>query len=441
MQVSVENTGPLERKIRVEVPEEKIASEVQNRLQSLSRTTRIQGFRPGKAPLKVVEKRFGSKVRKEVIGEVVQSSFYEALAKEKLRPANRPAIDPMDEDSGNGLVYTATFEIYPEVNLSSVEDLDIEKPVCAVTDEDVDKMVEVIRKQQRTFKPADRKSKKGDFLTIDFKGTIDGKEFEGGEGKDFKVELGSGRLIAGFEEGLVGFKTGDEVTLALDFPEDYHKRELTGKPVKFTVNIKEVSKAELPELNDALYASMGVKEGGLEAFKSEVRRNMEREVEQTLQNRSKNVVLDALYAANKIELPNSLIKNEAQRLQQQYHTQMQMRGIDIDQHHHDESEAETFQAQAEKNVALQIMIADIVKNQQIKVEPSRIRTLIENVAQSYDDPNEVINWYYSDRNRLVEVEAIALEDEVVKWIQSQARVTEKQFSFDELMNKGQTENT
>ena len=440
MQVSVENTGPLERKLRVEVPEEKIASEVQNRLQSISRTTRIQGFRPGKAPLKVVEKRFGSKVRKEVIGEVVQSSFYEALAREKLRPASQPAIDPMDE-TGNGLVYTATFEIYPEVNLSSVEELDIEKPVCTVTDEDVDKMIEIIRKQQRTFKPVDRKSRKGDFLTIDFKGMIDDKEFEGGEGRDFRLELGSGRLIVGFEEGLIGFRAGDEVTLDLNFPDDYHKRELKGKPVKFTVNIKEVSEAELPELNDGLFASMGVKEGGLEAFKSEVRRNMEREVEQTLLNRSKNVVLDALYAANKIELPGSLIKNEAQRLQQQYHTQMQMRGVDIDEHQHDESEAEAFLAQAEKNVALQLMIADIVKSQQIKVEPSQIRSIIEKVAQSYDDPNEVINWYYSDRNRLVEVEAIALEDEVVKWIQSQAGVTEKQFSFDELMNKGQTENT
>lgn len=441
MQVSVENTGPLERKIRVEVPEEKIASEVQNRLQSISRTTRIQGFRPGKAPLKVVAKRFGSKVRKEVIGEVVQSSFYEALAREKLRPASQPAIDPMDDETGNGLVYTATFEIYPEVKLSSVEDLDIEKPVCTVTGEDVDKMIEIIRKQQQTYKPVDRKSRKGDFITIDFKGMIDDKDFEGGEGRDFKLELGSGRLIAGFEEGLTGYRTGDEVTLDLDFPEDYHKRELSGKPVKFTVNIKEVSEAELPELDDGLFASMGVKEGGLEAFKSEVRRNMEREVEQTLLNRAKNAVLDALYAANKIELPNSLIRNEAQRLQQQYHTQMQMRGIDIDKQQQDESGTEAFRAQAEKNVALQLIIADIVKSQQIKVEPSQVRSIIENVAQSYDDPNEVINWYYSDRNRLVEVEAIALEDEVVKWLQTRARVTEKKFSFDELMNKGQTEST
>lgn len=441
MQVSVENTGPLERKLRVEVPEEKIASEVQNRLQSLSRTTRIQGFRPGKAPLKVVEKRFGSKVRKEVIGEVVQSSFYEALAKENLRPASRPAIDPMDDDTGNGIVYTATFEIYPEVKLSSVEDLEIEKPVCVVTDKDIENMIDVIRKQQRTFKTVNRKSKKGDFLTIDFNGMVDDKEFEGGEGKDFKVELGAGRLIAGFEEGLVGFKTGDEVSLDLKFPKDYHKGELAGKPVKFTVNVKEVSEAELPEINDEFIARMGVKEGGLDAFKSEVRRNMEREVEQTLLNRTKNIVLDALYAANKIEVPNSLITTEAERLQKQYHVQMQMRGIDIDKHQHGETEAETFREQAEKNVALQLMVADIVKSQQIKIEASRVREIIENMAQSYEDPNSVINWYYSDRNRLVEVEAIALEDEVVKWIQSQAKVTEKQFSFDELMNKGQTEST
>jgi trigger factor len=441
MQVSVENTGPLERKIRVEVPEEKIASEVHSRLQSISRTTRIQGFRPGKAPLKVVAKRYGSKVRQEVIGEVVQSSFYEALAKEKLRPASRPAIDPMDDETGNGLVYTATFEIYPEINLSPVEDLKVEIPICKITGTEVDKMIEVIRKQQRTFKPVNRKSKKGDFLTIDFKGTIDDKEFDGGEGKDFKVEAGSGRLIAGFEEGLIGLCAGKDVTLDLNFPKDYHKPGLAGKPVKFMITVKDVSEAVLPELNDALFAKMGVTEGGLEAFRAEVQRNMEREVEQTLLNRSKTVVLDALYAANKIELPNALINNEAQRLQEQYHANMQMRGIDITQHSHDAADAEAIHTQAEKNVALQLIVADIVKNQQIKVEPSQIRKMIETVAQSYEDPNEIINWYYNDRKRLVEVEAIALEDEVVKWVQSQAKVTEKQFSFDDLMNKGQTEST
>jgi trigger factor len=439
MQVSVENTGPLERKIRVEVPEEKIASEVQNRLQSISRTTRIQGFRPGKAPLKVVEKRFGSKIRQEVIGEVVQSSFYEVLAKEKLRPASQPTIDPMDDNLGAGLVYTATFEIYPEITLSSVEDLEITIPLCEITNADVDKMIEVIRKQQQTYMPVKRKAKKGDFLTIDFKGTIQGKEFDGGEGKDYRIELGSKRLIAGFEEGLTNSRAGDEIILELNFPKDYHKPEFSGKPVKFIVSVKEVCKAVLPEINNELFASMGVKEGGLQVFMDEVRRNMEREVEQTIASRSKNVVLDALYTANKIELPKSLIKNEAKRLQEQYQASMKMRGIAVKQHSNEVTETEVFQTQAEKNVAMQLIVAEIIKSQQLKVEQSQIRHMIENVAQSYEDPNEVINWYYSDRNRLVEVEAIALEDEVIKWIKSRAKVTEKHFSFDDLMNKGQTE--
>ena len=439
MQVSVESTGPLERKLRVEIPEERIANEVQNRLQSLSKTTKIQGFRPGKVPFKIVEKRFGSRVRQEVIGEVVQSSFYEALAKEKLQPASRPTIDPMNAEQGQGLKYTATFEVYPEVNPAPVEKLKIEKPVCQISNNDVENMIEIIRKQHRTLQAVDRKAKEGDFLTIDFKGTIEGEVFEGGEASDFKIELGSKRLIAGFEDGLVGAKPGDQINLDLEFPGEYHKAELSGKPVKFEVSVKAVNEPVLPELNDEFFASMKIKEGGLEAFKSEVRRNMEREADQAIMNQSKSAVMDALYAANKIELPQGVIKNEAQRLNQQFHTTLQMRGIDMGHHHNEEEENKAFTGQAEKNVTLQLVIRDIVKKEQIKAEPAQVRKMIENVAQGYEDPNEVINWYYSDPNRLAEVEALALENEVVKWILGKAKLTEKQLSFDDLMNKGQTE--
>jgi trigger factor len=439
MQVSVENTGPLERKVRVEVPEDKIASAVQSRLQSISRTSKIQGFRPGKAPIKVVEKHYGSRVRQEVIGEVVQSSFYEALVQEKLRPASRPTIDPMDAEQGQGLKYTATFEIYPEIRLSPVEELKVEKPVCQVTDKDVEKMIEIIRKQQRTLQPVERAAQKGDVLIIDFEGSMDGKTFEGGTGQDFRIELGSGRLIAGFEEGLTGRKAGEAVTLDLTFPAEYPKEDLAGKPVKFAVTVKTVNEPVLPELNDALFASMGVKEGGLEAFRAEIRRNMEREVEQAVLARSKNKVLDALFAANKIEVPKSLIKQEAQRLNEQFHMGLQMRGINVDHHHDEEAETAAFTAQAEKKVTLQLIIADIVRTRQIRVEPARVRQMIETVAQGYEDPAEVVKWYYADQQRLAEVEALALEDEVVAWILSQAEVTEKEMTFDDLMNKGQTE--
>ena len=439
MQVSVETTGPLERKIRVEVPEEKIATEIQNRLQSLSRTTRIQGFRPGKAPLKVVQQHYGSRVRQEVIGEVMQSSFYEALAREKLRPASRPTIDPMDAAPGKGVVYTATFEIYPEVNLAKVEDLQIEKPVCTVTPADIEKMLGVIRKQQRKLQPIDRAARDGDVLEVDFKGLIDGQGFDGGEASNFKLELGSKHMLAGFEEGLIGAKAGEERTLKLNFPETYYKPELAGTPVTFAVKIKIVHEQVLPELDNKLFASMGVKEGGVEAFRAEVRRNMEHEIEQALLKRSKNNVLEALYAANRLELPKSLLSHEAARLSEQFHAGLKMRGMDAHHHHDEAAEVAQFNDHAEKKVTLQLLITDIVKRQNIRVEPAKVRKIIESVAHSYEHPQEVINWYYGDKERLAEVEMLVLEDEVVNWIMARAQVHEKQFAFDDLMNKVQTE--
>ena len=439
MQVFVEATGSLERKIRIEVPEEKIAAEIQNRLQSISRTSKIQGFRPGKAPFKVVQQHYGSRVRQEVIGEVMQSSFYEALAQEKLRPASRPSINPMDAGQGQGLVYTATFEIYPEVKLAPIVDMVVEKPVCTITDDDVAKMIGVIRKQQRKLQPAGRAAREGDVLDVDFKGQVDGKNFEGGEAQDFKIELGSKRFIAGFEEGLSGSTTGEKRTLKLTFPDAYYKAELAGKPVTFEVTIKAVHEPVLPELDDALFASMGVKTGGLEAFRAEVRHNMEREAEQALLGRSKNNVLETLYAANRLELPASLISQEAARLNEQFHAGMKMRGVDVHHHHDEAAETAAFNAQAEKKVTLQLLIADIVRTDNIRVEPAQVRKMIENIAQSYERPQEVITWYYSDKHHLAEVELLALEDAVVAWVLSRAQAREKNFSFDDLMNKVQTE--
>ncbi|MGH8119468.1 MAG: trigger factor [Gammaproteobacteria bacterium] len=440
MQVSVENTGPLERKIRVEVPEEKIAAEIKNRLQSLSRTSKIQGFRPGKAPFKVVQQYYGSRVRQEVIGEVMQSSFYEALAQEQLRPASRPSIDPMDEGQGKGLVYTATFEIYPDVNVGRIEDLTIEKPVCAITAEDVEKMIEVIRRQHRKLEPVAREAREGDVLEVDFTGQIDGHGFEGGDARNFKIELGSKRFIAGFEEGLIGAREGEERTLKLNFPETYYKPELAGKPVTFATRIKTVHAQVMPGLDEEFFANMGVKEGGLEAFRAEVRRNMEREADQALLARSKSNVLEALYNANRLELPKSLIHQEAVRLNEQFHAGLKMRGVDAHHHHDEAAEAAAFNAQAEKKVTLQLLIADIVRRNNIRVETAKVRQMVENVAQSYEHPQEVINWYYSDKGRLAEVEMLALEDEVVNWVLSRTQVMERQFAFDDLMNKVQTEN-
>jgi trigger factor len=436
MQISVENTGSLERKMHVEVPEEKIEGEVHNRLQSLSRTTKISGFRPGKAPLKVVQKHYGPKVRQEVIGEMVQSSFFEAITQEKLRPAGQPIIDPLKSELGQGLSYTATFEIFPEINLIPAEDLKIEKPVCPITDEDVEKMIDVLCQQRRILKKIDRIAKKEDVLIVDFEGTVEGEVFEGGEATDFRIELGSKRLIPGFEEGLLKSKSGDEVTLDLQFPDEYHQQSLAGKPVKFVVKVKEVNEQKLPELNEELFASLGVNEGGLDAFKAEVRSNMEREAENTVMNQSKIAVLNKLYEANKFELPNVLVTAESKRLQQQFNETLLAQGMkkeDIPN-----GDTSDFNEQASKRIAFQMIVADIAKANEIKADPTKVRQIIEKSAQSYEDQSEVINWYYSDQNRLAEIEAIALEDEVVKWVLDRAQVNEQELTFDALMNKGQT---
>lgn len=437
MQVSVENLGPLQRRLRIEVPEERIASEVQNRLKSLSRTTRIDGFRPGKVPFKLLQQRFGQQVRAEVIGETVQHSFYEAVTQEQLRPAGTPAIEPLETAAGSGLTYTATFEVYPEVELAAVDQLQLERPVCDIGEADIDRMIEVLRKQQRQLQPVERPLAADDMAVVDFTGRVDGEVFEGGKAEDFQVEIGAHRLIPGFEEGLIGAAPGETRTLKLSFPDDYHRADLAGRPVEFEVTIKEVREPKLPELDAAFFESFGVKEGGEEAFRSEVRRNMEREAEQSIRGRLKQVVMDALHKAHEVELPGALVETEQQRLLEQAKAQLQQYGASQSQL--EGMSADTYAEQARKRVSLQLIISELIKAHEIKIEPQEVRALIEKTAAGYEEPEAVVNWYYADRSRLAEAEALVLEDKLVDWIVSQAKVTDKPLTFDALMNKGQTE--
>jgi len=315
MQVSVESTGPLERRLKVEVPEEKIATEVQNRLQSMTKTTRIKGFRQGKVPLKVIQKQYGSKVRQEVVGEVMQNSLYEAITQEKLRPATRPELEDFDAEQTEGLVFTAKIEVLPEITISPVEELKIEKPVCKISDDDIDKMIEIVRKQHRKPEAVDRAAAEKDSVVIDFIGRIDGEAFEGGTAKDFSLELGAKRFIEGFEDGLIGAKAGDNRVLKLKFLEEYANKALAGKDTEFKVDVKIVNEFALPELDNELFATLGVTEGGLEAFRAEVRKNMERESEQATLTKVKESVMEKLYQANKMDLPASLVANEVASLQ------------------------------------------------------------------------------------------------------------------------------
>ncbi len=437
MQVSVESTGPLEKRLKVEVPEEKIATEVQNRLQSMTKTTRIKGFRQGKVPLKVIQKQYGTRVRQEVIGEVMQSSLYEAITQENLQPATRPELEDFDAEQTEGLVFTAKIEVLPEITISPVEELKIEKPVCNVSDDDVDKMIEIVRKQHRKPEAVEREAVEDDSLVIDFIGRIDGEAFEGGTAKDFSLELGAKRFIEGFEDGLIGARAGDKRVLKLKFPEEYGNKALAGKDTEFEVDVKTVNELVLPELDSELFATLGVTEGGLEEFRAEVSKNMKRESEQATLTRVKESVMEKLFQANKMDLPVSLVANEVTQLKTQYMSTLQQQGLsESDIPMGDDS---MFKEQAEKRVTLQLLVADIIKTNGIKVDPAKVRAKIEKAAVGYEDTSEVINWYYSDKNRLAEVEALALEEEVINWIMDKAQVIETELAFDALINKGQTE--
>jgi len=442
MQVSVQSTGSLKREMKVSIPEERITTEVQSRLKSLSKTTRIDGFRQGKVPFKVIENRYGKQVRLEVIGEVVQSSFYEAVRQENLKPAGRPAINSLNPEQANGLSYTAVFEVMPDITLAALDKLELEKPVCELRDEDYVKMVDVLRKQRQTLQETDRVSKTGDTVEIDFTGKLDGEQFEGGSAVDFRLELGANRFIAGFEEGLTGKSAGSDVMLDLQFPAEYQNEKLAGKPVRFEVKVKKVLEPVLPGLDEQFFQDFGIKDGTAASFEKEVREHMARESEVAVKNRLRDAVMNALHQAHQVELPETLVHEEAHRLYHQYIDQLKSYGISPpkteadDNHNHDLS---MFQEQAKKRVALQLIVMEIIRSKQLKADPVRVRAVIEKNAANYEDPAAVINWYYSDRQRLSDVEGAVLEEELVDWVCNNATVNAVSVTFDELMNKGQTD--
>jgi trigger factor len=436
MQVSVSSTGTLERRLTVEVPEEQISKEVQSRLQAITRTARIDGFRPGKAPMRLVEQRFAARVRDEVVGEVVRRSFADAVMQEKLRPAGAPVIDPLSVEPGKGLSYTATFEVYPEVTMKPVTELKLNRATCEITDADIDKMVAKLREQRRTWKKVERSAATGDRVTIDFVGKVDGTPFPGGTAHDYQLELGAGRFIPGFEEGLVGKGPGGH-EIQVTFPNDYPHQELAGKGAVFEITLKQVEEPALPELDGEFFKAFGVEEGGIEAFRADVRKNVERERDQALRTRLKHGTFNALIEANPLELPKALVENEARRLLYQSQQGLMMRGIPRAQV--EGMSADSFRPQAERRVALGLLMGDIIQKQKLEADPTRVRNLLEQMASTYDDPTAVIKWYYEEEERLNEVRTAVLEDQVVDWLMTQAKVTEQGISFDDLMNPRQTE--
>jgi trigger factor len=434
MQVSVETTTGLERRMKVAMPKKGIDSEVQKRLKSLAGRAKIDGFRPGKVPFGVIMKKYGGEVQAEVLNEMMQSSFYQAVTQEKLRPAGVPLIEPGDADSKDSVEFTATFEVYPEFKLKGFNKIKVKRPVLEIGDADIDKMLETIRKQRKTWQVADRASKNGDQVSVDFVGTINGEEFQGGSAQNVPVELGAGRMIKGFDEQLVGSKAGDELTLSLSFPDDYHASELAGKPVEFATKVQKVEESVLPELDDKFIAEFGVKEGGLDALKKQVRENMEREAQQSINASVKEQLFDGLVGLKLLDVPRALIDGEIETLVKQRQEAMQQYGGG----QMPETQPAEFEDQARRRVVLGLILAEVIKEKELKVQPAQLREKVEQIAASYEHTDEVIKYYYGDKTRLAELENVTLEEMAVDSILDEAKVTDKKTSFDDLMNQGQT---
>lgn len=424
MQVSVETTSALERRMKVEVPEERINNEVETRLKSIARTARMDGFRAGKVPFSVVKKRYQGQVLQEVIGEVIQNTFYEAISKEQLQPVGAPAIEPQPMSEGAGLTYEAVFEVYPELSLSPLDALEIEKSVAEISDDDVSDMVDKVRKQRATWQSADRAAAVGDRVVIDFTGTIDGEEFAGGSGEKMPVELGSGRMISGFEDQLVGIKAGEERDLDLSFPKEYHAKELAGKAVKFAVKADVVEESVLPELDEEFMASLGVKDGGVDGLKDQIKQSMQLELDNALRSKIKQQVSAELLKNNSVDVPKAMVEQDMTASLERNNQSAE--SITAEQR-------EMMQEMSEKRVATGLIFSEIVKANSLSVAADRVRSEVEKIASTYDDPQQVVEWYYGDNERLSEVEAVVLEDMIVDFVLDAAKVNEVQSTFQEVV--------
>lgn len=433
MQVSVEATSGLERRLTVGIPAEQVDQEVNKRLQKAAKTVRLNGFRQGKVPFSVVQKRFGEGVRQEVIGDAINRSYFEAVNQEKLRPAGQPSIEPKQLEAGKDLEFVATIEVYPEIELKAIDGVEVEKLVSEIGDADVDDMIDTLRKSQATWVAAEKAAEDGDRVIIDFKGSKDGKLFEGGSAEGQQLVLGSGQMIEGFEAGLVGAKAGEERTLNPTFPEDYHSEELKGAAVEFAVTVKEVQVQELPELNEEFFQRFGVEEGGEEQFRKEVRENMENEKVKAEKNRLKTQIFDALIAANDIEIPKALISSEINALRNQMAQQYGQISdkIDLSKIFPDSM----FEEQAKRRTHLGLLVSEVVSKESIKADKDRVKEMVESLAATYEDPQSVINYYFGNEQLLQGVEAAVLEEQVVEKLLESAKVEEKQVAYKDLISQ------
>ncbi|MZI92837.1 trigger factor [Vibrio sp. CAIM 722] len=429
MQVTVETLEGLQRRLNITVPAANVEDAVTAELRNIAKNRRFDGFRKGKVPLKMVAKMYGQSVRQDVLGEVMQRHFIEAIVKEKINPAGAPTFAPVETEEGKDVVFTATFEVYPEVELKGLENIAVEKPTADVTDADVEEMLETLRKQQATWTEVDEAAGEGKRVTIDFLGSIDGEEFEGGKAENFPLEMGSGRMIPGFEDGIAGKTKGMEFDIEVNFPEDYHAENLKGKAAKFAIKVHKVEAQELPELTDEFVAKFGVQEGGVEALKAEVRKNMERELKQAIKANIKEQAIEGLVKENEIDVPSPLIDQEVEVLRRQA---AQRFGGNVEAAA--QLPRELFEEQAKRRVVVGLLLGEVIKAKELKADEEKVKALIEEMATAYEDPSEVIAYYEQNEQMMDNMRNLALEEQAIDAIIADAKVSEKKVGFSELMN-------
>ncbi|WP_395027732.1 trigger factor [Comamonas odontotermitis] len=435
MAVNVETLEKLERKISLSLPLASVQTEVDSRLKRLARTVKMDGFRPGKVPMNVVAQRYGYSVQYEVLNEKVGEAFAKAANEAELRVAGQPKITEKEGAPEGELAFDAVFEVFPEVKIGDLATAEVEKLTADVDDAAIDKTIDILRKQRRTFaqRPADAAAVDGDRVTVDFEGKIDGEPFAGGKAEAFQFLIGEGQMLKEFEDAVRGMKTGESKTFPLAFPEDYHGKEVAGKTADFLVTVKKVEAANLPEVNEALAKSLGIADGSVEGLRADIKKNLEREVKFRVQSRNKQAVMEALVSKAELDLPKASIDAEVGRLLEGARAELKQRGIkDADKA---EIPADVFLPQAERRVRLGLVVAELVKSNKLEATPEQIKAHVDDLASSYEKPEDVVRWYFGDRQRLAEVEAVVIENNVTDFVLGKAKVTDKTVSFDELMGQ------
>lgn len=428
--VSIQSTGALERRMEVQVPAARIEQAVDERLRNVGRKARLKGFRPGKAPMKVVRRQFGSQIHREVVSELLHTSFTEAVAQEKLNPAGGPRIEPISMGEGQDLKYAAIFEILPEITLKGLDGLAVDRPVATVTEADIDTMIESLRKQRPNWKPVTRAARNGDRVVVDFAGAIDGQPFDGSKAEGARIVLGEGRMLPEFENALLDREPHAEISVDVRFPDDYHAKAVAGKTAVFKIHVKAVEEQEIPALDDAFCAAFGVTEGGLERLRQDVGDNMRRELEQTVRSKMKKQVLDRLLAANPLELPGSMVEGQIRDMQIDTARRMGVR---------DASKIpprEPFVEAAKRRVALGLLINEIIRSEKIQLDRERVNARLEEIVSSYDNPQEMMRAYRENHEAMHQVETLVLEDQAVDWLLQRAKVADQPTTFKDLMNFG-----